>query len=148
MKVEVVGLPTADCEAVRLTDVGRLSGLKAGGWQQSCDFLLACAEDGRDIVVLVELKKSLLPGAKKGKEQLRRSLPRARALELVCQIHYGTVSDGREAEVKYCLIAKRMSARLDKQRIRAVARPMIETYEGIAIKCFVRDRVLYNELVG
>ena len=147
MKVEVAGVPSG-VTAIDMRRIGNLSGVKYGKWKQSCDYLLVCEFEGKDVAVFVELKKTLGPDQKKGMEQLRRSLPLLEYLRSICRIHHGVKTDNSGVDTRYFLIGEKISQRLDKQRVkssRGLSTPT-EKHEDITVNIFVGSRVRFDLL--
>ena len=105
MKVEITE-PPLGIVAVDMREVDHLKAIREDtGFRKICDYLLASSSNARDLVVLVELKKTLRDGSE-AKEQLRRSLPVLEYLRSFCEIHYERSST--ELEVRHFIIAERM----------------------------------------
>ena len=142
MEVEVTETPS-DVTAVDVRKIGSFSGLKDGEWKQSCDYLLVHERKGENVVIFVELKKTL---NEKGMEQLRRSLPLLDYLHSVCRIQYGVESYKSEMTIRYSIICEKINPRLDKQPVTPGRPPRPEHYKGIKINKFVGSRVHFDLL--
>lgn len=147
MKVTVAGLPDA-AVVIDLDRMGSLSGVKDGPWKQACDYLIVFHDGTQDGALFVELKKTLSDRPTDGGEQLRRSLPILRYLESMCAIHFDAMANMRPALVRYALIGKRGSQRLDKQRVRARGAPRVEPYKGIQVVSVIGERVAFASLTA
>lgn len=110
--------------------------LKEGaGLDKHCDYLLIYQSATKYYAVLVELKSSLTK-KEEGKEQLRRSLPILDYLLSVCTIE--CAMNKPILSVKYVLIAKQGSDRLDKQPIKLKSPGGTdETYEKITVRTLI-----------
>ena len=72
--------------AINLHRIGSLSGVRDGEWKQTCDYLLVCDEESKDIAIFIELKKTIY-GDGKPAEQLRWSLAIYRYLCALYALH-------------------------------------------------------------
>ena len=115
MSVQVSGL-SPDSVVIRPKKMA-LSGLENGPWEKSCDYLIFSPNGDTVRVLFVELKKTLNDKEIEGFEQLRRSLPRLEYLWSLCRIHCGDGPD--RIEVRYALVAEKVSPRFDKQSVRS-----------------------------
>ena len=143
MDVRVAGTPS-DIIAIDMRKIRHLPGIKGGECTQICDYLLVGAVKGKDVAVLVELKKTLGQNKKKGMEQLRRSLPILEYINSVYRIHYDLEPHESKLPVRYFLIGERISPRLDKQPVRP-GRPIpSEKHKNITINMFVGSTVPFG----
>ena len=149
MKVEVLGVPLEGLAVVRLNRKAALPDVRKGICQRRCDYFLVATLGGQEVAVIVELKKTLYENEDDWREQLRRSLPRLRLLELMGRIHASVDPEGTRTRVEYCLLAEKGSGRLDKQPTRpwVCGEARVERYEGIRIKKFVGGSVPFRKLV-
>ena len=145
MKVEVSRTPSG-VTAIDLRKLGSFSGIKEGPWKQRCDYLLVYEFKGKNIVIFVELKKTLSQENKRGAEQLRRSLPLLKYLHSVCRIHYGVEPDMLVTTTRYVLIGQKMNPRLDKQPVKTHRALPSENYKEITVNKFVGPRLRFDLL--
>lgn len=126
---------------------GRLSGVKNGPWTKHCDYLLVCEDEGGEIAIFVELKKTLESEQKeKGMEQLRRSLPLLKYICSMCRIHQGMKPDRSRMDARYFLIGERGSRSLDKQRVKQGGRIPTEQHKNITVHIFGGPSVRFGRL--
>ena len=130
--------------AIRLR--GHLSYLlkKGKNLNKICDYVLIYRLRAEYHAVLIELKSSLAK-KEKGKEQLMRSLPILRYLLSVCKIECEI--DRPVHSIKYVLISKKISDRLDKQPIKMKLRENTdEQYKQITVKTLIGKEFSINTL--
>ncbi len=144
MTVVLAGLPVGST-VINMRKIGRLSGIRDGRWNRSCDYLLVCRTAVGDEAVFVELKRTL-SGRQKGMEQLRWSLPYLEYLRTLCRIEYG--ASRARMQARYVMIGERPSSRLAKQRVSGGhALPKVR-HEGITIQRLVGSRLRFSWLKG
>ena len=143
MDVSVTGVP-ADAVVIHVDKIGSLSGIEAGAWKRSCDYMIVFRSGEQDGVLFVELKRTLRDGDTEGHEQLRRSLPILDYLNRMCAIHFET--NPARPEVRYALIGERGSARLDKQRVRPGQVPQVAPYKNISVTSVLGQRVAFETI--
>lgn len=122
-----------------------MSGLTKGAWNRSCDFMILTHEDGLSRVLFIELKLTL-SDPDNGLEQLRRSLPTAKYLLSLCSVAFSGI-DLRQVEVRYSLVATKVSPRLDKQPVRKSDYTEIRSYKDINVSIhIVPSQIRFNRL--
>ena len=106
-----------------------------GKWTRICDYLLIYQSNVRHDAILIELKSSLTK-ANSGKEQLRRSLSILDYLLSICKIECEIRQ--QTPSIKYVLIVKQGSGKLDKQPIKIKPpRGTDEAYEKITVRTLI-----------
>ena len=150
MAFEVADMPpsvtTVDIDQLA-GKVGRLSGVKEGPWTRHCDYLLVCEDEGGEIAIFVEWKKTLGSEQKeKGMEQLRRSLPLLEYLCSMCRVHQGIKLDNSRVDARYFLIGEKGSRSLDKQRVKQDGRIPMERHKNITVHIFGGQSVRFGRL--
>ena len=152
MQVEVVGFPPGAIMMRLDRCIGEWSGLKDGLWEKLCGYMMIYSSEGKNRAVLIELKRTIRDSREgaEGVEQLRRSLPALDYLHSVCRIDSGMHAKARKSDlpVRYVLIGKRSSLRLDKQRVRPGAAFSQETHQGIDVNFCLRYRINFAEFAG
>ena len=144
MKIELADIPDG-VTIINMRKIGRLSGLRDGEWQKVCDYLVICPTGDADEAIFVELKKTLSEG-KRGREQLRRSLPHLDYLRSVCRIEYGSATRAARVPARYVLIGQRVSPSLAKQRVSGGHLVPGEAYHGIEVRRLVGTRFSFSWL--
>lgn len=133
--------------AINLHRIGSLSGVRNGEWKQTCDYLLVCDEESRNVAIFIELKKTIY-GDGKPEEQLRWSLPIYRYLCAMYAIHSASQFMSSKALVRYYIIATKYNRRFDKQGVKP--QPGIvhrETYKDMEIHTYVGPQIPFSLLV-
>ncbi len=144
-RLEVTEVPS-NTTIIRMNRTG-LSIIKQNEVEQVCDFLLVHENENERTAVFVELKRTLDTKLEKGKEQLRRSLPRLEYLRSACEIHCHIPADEAKLEARYWVIAERRSARLDKQPVKLRFASASVQHHNIIIHTYVGKRVSCNLLL-
>ena len=145
MKVEVTK-PSGSVVAVDMDKIGHLDCIKEGkDSKKKCDYLLAFKSNGRDHVVLVELKQTLKDGSKT-KEQMRRSLPLLEYLSSFCEIHYE--HSRLKLGVRYFIIAEKDGRQFDKQTVRTTPGLRLEEgeYKGVRVTSYFGTSISFAAL--
>ena len=146
MSVDVIGIERR-ATAIKVDGLA-FSGLKEGGWNQKCDYLLVVSSGTVYRAIYIELKKTLTE-EEKPLEQLRHSLPFLEYLSSLCRIHF---EDGAQpdVEVRYAVIGEKGHARLDKQAVKARPGQPVWTrpHRGISVSAFLGPTVPLAVLVG
>lgn len=115
--------------------INHLGCIRDAACRKVCDYLFVSQSETECHIAFIELKASLT-NERKAREQLFRSLPIWDYLfsvcKTACEMKYPTPS------IKYFLITKKGSERMDKQPTRAVRRPLGNQirHKGIHIHTF------------
>ena len=150
MELEVTDMPP-DVTAIHVEklvgEMGSLSGIEDGRWKQKCDYLLVCEDQGRDVAIFIELKKTLgLKQKEKGREQLRRSLPLLKYLCSICRIDQEMKPDESEVDERYFLIGEKDRLKLDKQPVKSGRALHEERYKSITVNILFGTHVRFGRL--
>ena len=118
---------------------------KNKGLESICDYLLVVELNGNTHAVLVELKKTWEPKARK---QLRRSLPLLEYLRSACEVEHEIRYDGTRISTGYLIICEK--GRFDKQPPKAspAAAVRSENYRNIRISTYVGTTLPLAILTG
>ena len=149
MEVEVVGFPQ-DAIIMQINQcLGAWAGIKKGPWKRLCDYMMIYHIEGKDYVVLIELKKTINEDDK-GMEQLRWSLPVLDYLYSICRVKLNTSANTKKSfqAVQYVLIGKKGPDRLDKQYVKPNMSFSQVSYRGININLCLRSRIDFTEFVN
>ena len=145
MKVVVEGVPEG-ARVINMRKIGSLNGIRDGVWKRICDYLVIWRTGDRDEAVFVELKKTL--SDRRGREQLRRSLPYLDYLRSLCRIEYGSGVSPARLPARYVLIGKRTSGHLPKQKVSRGHFLPDASHDGITIRQLVGSRLRFAWLKG
>jgi hypothetical protein len=145
MRVEVTRAAPS-VVALNMNKMGHLGSIRRGkDNQKKCDYMLASKSNARELVVLVELKKTLRDGTE-AKEQLRRSMPLLEYLRSFCEVHYER--SRTELEVRHFIIAEKDGRYIDKQSVRTTPEKRLkeEEYKGIRVGTYFGLRISFAAL--
>ncbi len=117
--------------------VGRVDhppGVKDGEWRQQCDHLIFAEWDGRNIVLLIELKRQLR-GDRKPFDQIHRTRP---IVEYLAEIGRMAGAPAGRLQYRSAVLADRVGAHVEKAPVQvAVGKPVwIREHEGMRTAVF------------